>query len=235
MTISKQNIILICAVIGLILVSFIFGKCSTKQERSQQIANLAASRDSINESFVVINGLKHQVSTRDAIILTKDEAIKVGLLEQERLKKLHLKEIVTNTELQGRIEILKDSLKLLPGTTIITIRDTTGLPSEYLRIPFKLLDEKTKWLSLSAGLDSSDLAWYKLSVPVSGEMTIGYMKTGFLKTKPVGLFTTENPNLVINQMDITIIQDKKKWFDKWWVHALGGAVAIEGARILLTK
>jgi hypothetical protein len=235
MTVTRNNIIVVGIAIGLILIAFICGKCSTNKERSQQIANLAASRDSINESFVIINGLKQQVSTRDAIILTKDEAIQVGLLEQERLKKLHLKEIVTNSELQGTIEILKDSLKLLPGTKIITIRDTTGIPSEFLSIPFTLLNEKTKWLSLSAGLDSSDFAWYKLNVPVSGEMTIGYMKTGFLKTKPVGIFTSENPYLVINQMDITIIKDKQKWFQKWWVHALGGVIAIESARILLTK
>jgi hypothetical protein len=235
MTISKKNIILICSVIGLILIAFVFGKCSTKKERSQQIANLAASRDSITQSLITINGLKNSVSTRDAIIVTKNEAIKVGLLEQERLKKLHLKEIVTNTELQGRIKILKDSLSLPPGTKIITVKDTDGIYMDYMRIPFTILNEKTKWLTLSAGVRMDKTAWYNLEVPLSGEMTIGYQKTGFLKTKPVGIFTSENPNLIINQMDITIIQEDKKWFDKWWVHAIGGAAVFEGARILLTK
>jgi hypothetical protein len=230
----KKPFIYFCLFLGLLLIAFFLGKCSTKKERSQQIANLAASRDSITASYIVINGLKYQVSARDAIILTKEEAIKVGLLEQERLKKLHLKEIVTNTELQGHIDILRDSIKLLPGTKIIRIKDSSGM-GNYIKIPLTLFNERTKWLSLSVGLDSMAFSWYNLSVPITGTMTIGYMKTGFLKTKPVGIFTSENPYLMINQMDITIIQEKQKWFQKWWVHAIGGVVAFEGVKYILIK
>jgi hypothetical protein len=235
MIISKQNIIIVCIAVGLILVAFICGKCSTRHERSQQIANLAASRDSIIASYIVINGLKNSVSVRDAIIVTKDEAIQVGLLEQDRLKKLHLKEIITNAELQGNIQILKDSLKLLPGTTFITIKDTNGISSDYIKIPVTIIDEISKWITISAGVHANKQAWYDLDVPVTGIMTIGYQKTGFLKTKPVGIFTSENPYLLINQMDITIIQDKQKWFQKWWVHTLGGIVVFEGTKYALTK
>jgi hypothetical protein len=231
----KKYGIYILLFIGLMLIAFLFGKCSAKQERSQQIANLAAARDSINESYVVIGGLKYQVSTRDAIIITKDESIQVGLLEQERLKKLNIKYVVTNAELQGVIKIQRDSLKLVPGTEIISVKDTVGIFHDYTKIPFILIDFSNEWLTLSAGMNKDRTAWYKSLTPLKGIMTIGYQKSGFLKTKPIGIFTSKNPYLTINQMDILIVQEKPKWYSKWWVPVLGGAVGIEVVRIFLIK
>lgn len=222
-------------IVGLLLISFIAGKCSTKKERATQIDNLRAARDSVYQSFVEIDGLKYTVSTKDAIILSKDDALQAQIIENERLKALHIKELVTNVELQGVIKILRDSLKLPANTVFVTIKDTSGVAREYVRLPFQLLKVSDKYITLNAGMNQNKTAWFNLSVLVTGEISIGYVRSGFLKTKPVGIFTSSNPYLTVNSMDVLIIKDDKKFYNKTWFHLIAGAVAVEGVRIFLLK
>ena len=81
-------------------------------------------------------------------------------------------------------------------------------------------------------MNANRTAYFGMSVPVSGTMTIGYKKAGFLKTKPVGVFTSPNPYLQINNMDILIVQERKKWYQYWYVHALGGIIVWESVKQL---
>ena len=204
----------------------------SKQERQNSTANLIAVRDSVDNYIIEVNGLKLAVSEKDAVILSEKEAKEAAILEAKRLKALHIKEVVTNMELQGTIKILRDSLKLKPGTIIVTIKDTTGISHDYVKIPFTLLDVSEKHLTLKAGMNASKTAYFGLTVPISGTMTIGYKKTGFLRTKPVGVFTSDNPYLHIDNMDILIVQERKKGYNYWYVHALAGVVVWETARQL---
>lgn len=219
----------------LVLISFIAGKCSTKANRTTINNNLIAARDSIHTSKVIINDLENTVFEQGALILSKDEAIKIGVIEQERLKKLHLKELVTNTDLTGIIQMLRDSLKLPPNTIFITIKDTSGVARDYVRIPFQLLKTSDRYIILNAGMNPNKTAWFDLSVPFSGTISVGYVKSGFLKTVPKGVFTTLNPYITINNMDVLIVKEPDKFYNKWWVHALIGAATIEGVRIFLIK
>lgn len=207
----------------------------SKEERKTSTANLIAARDSIDRYVIEINGLRQTVSEKDALVLSEKEAKEAAILERDRLKALHIKEVVTNTELQGTIKILRDSLKLKPGTVIITVKDTSGISRDYVRIPFTLLDIKEPYLNLNAGMNANRTAYFGMSVPVSGTMTIGYKKAGFLKTKPVGIFTSPNPYLQINNMDILIVQERKKWYQYWYVHALAGIVLWETGKQLLKQ
>lgn len=220
---------------SLLMTCHFFGRCSTKRERSQELSNLIAARDSVKQSIVIIEGLQYTVFQKNAIILTKDEAIKAGIIEQERLKKLHFKELITNADLSGTIKVLRDSLKLPLGTVFVTIKDTSGVSRDYVRIPFTLLKIDEKYLSLNAGMNVDRTAWFKLQVPISGEMSIGYVKSGFLKSKPVGIFTSLNPYLTINNMDILIIKEPKKFYQKTWFHMVAGIAVFETGRYFLIK
>jgi hypothetical protein len=122
---------------------------------------------------------------------------------------------------------------LPPEVVFRTVRDTSGISQEYIRIPLTLLDIKEKYLSLNAGIRQNKTVYFDLELPLSGTMSVGYVKTGFLKTKPVGIFTSENPYLKINNMDILIVQEQKKWYEKFWVHALFGGAIVEGVNILI--
>jgi len=214
---------------------FIGAWYGAKEEKKTSTANLIAVRDSVKTYEVDINGLKNFVALKNAVIADQKEAIKAGLIEIDRLKALHIKEVVTNAELQGTIKILRDSLKLQPGTVIITVKDTSGISRDYVRLPFTLLDIKEPYLNLNAGMNANRTAYFGMSVPVSGTMTIGYKKAGFLKSKPVGVFTSDNPYLHIDNMDILIVQERKKWYQYWYVHALAGIVLWETGKQLLKQ
>jgi hypothetical protein len=204
-----------------------------KEEKKTSTANLIAVRDSLDYYKIEVNGLTLSVAEKDALVLSEKEAKEAAILEAQRLKALHIKEVVTNTELQGTIQILRDSLKLKPGTVIITVKDTSGISRDYVRIPFELLDVSEKYLTLKAGMNVDRTAYFGLTVPVSGTMTIGYKKAGFLKTKPVGVFSSDNPYLHIDNMNVLIVQERKKWYNYWYVHALAGIVVWETGRQLI--
>lgn len=222
-------------VLVLIFGVFVGAWYGSKEERKISQANIIAARDSVKHFEVEINGLNNFVALKNAIIADQKDAIRSGLMEIDRLKALHIKDVVTNTELQGTIKILRDSLKLQPGTVIITVKDTSGISRDYVRIPFTLLDIKEPYLNLNAGMNANRTAYFGMSVPVSGTMTIGYKKAGFLKSKPVGVFTSDNPYLHIDNMDILIVQERKKWYQYWYIHALAGIVLWETGKQLLKQ
>ena len=222
-------------ILGLLLIAYIAGRCSTKEERDNQTSNLIAARDLVHASSVIIDGLKNSVWEKNAIILSQEQAIEAGIIREDLLKKLHLKDLITNAELSGIIYRQDSLLNLPPNTVFITIKDTSGVTHDYIRVPFQLLKIHDKYLSLDAGMDKDRKAWYKNEVPFDGVVTIGYKKTGFLKTTPVGIFTSENPNLKVNKMDILINKESEKWHQKWYIHAGAGALFVELLRIVFTK
>jgi hypothetical protein len=229
---SKKTIWLILAFLCVLSIGYFTGCNRLKKERALSVANLTAYRDTIQRYSVKIVGLEIFISVKNAIIEDQKDAIRAGLLEKERLKALHLKEIIANTKLESTIKILRDSLKLVPGTTIITVKDTSGVYHSYVKIPFDLLKIKEKYLILNAGMDTNKLAWFDLETPFSGELSIGYQKAGFLKVKPVGIFTTENPYLKVNSMDALIIKENKKIYQKTWFHvALTTVILVTGHQL----
>lgn len=219
----------------LVTISFIAGKCSTRSERKQSQGNILALQSEIKQTEVVIQGLKNTVFERDAVILDQSDAIKLGIIERERLKKLHLSELITNTELSGTIQILRDSLKLPASTVFVTIKDTSGVSREYVKIPFQLLKITDKYITLEAGMNLNRTAYYNLSVPFSGEISVGYVRSGIFKKVPKGIFTTTNPYLTTNDMNVLIVQEKDRIYDKWYIHAGMGILVFEGLKLLLIK
>ena len=214
------------AVTGVFTAAFIAGRNSTRKERSEQQANLIAARDSIETYSVKIAGLRTYVSEKDAIILTQKDAIAAGIIERERLRKLHFAELVANAELAGTIDILRDSLKIPPEIQIVTVKDTIEGNYQALRIPWEWPYE-SEYVKLAFGIHANKKGYFNLSVPFSGTISIGYVKSGFFKTTPKGVFTTDNPYLKVKQMDILIVEDRKKWYEKWWLHVLVGAATAE--------
>jgi hypothetical protein len=231
----KNKLFIVGAVIALLLTAYFVGRCSTKAARDLATDNLIAARDSVHSLVVTINGLSTQVFEQKAMILTQKEALAVSELEKETLKKLHLKDVITNSELTGEIKILRDSLAIVPGTTIITVKDTAGLAHDYVRIPFTLLHVQEKYLQLDAGMNVNRTAYFDLHTPFTGKIIVGHKKDGLFKTVPVGIFTTPNPYITISNMDVVIVQENKPWYDHWWLHMIVGGAAFEVTRRLLFK
>jgi len=228
----KKNSVYIALLVMVCLI-FLVSYCSSRQKQHQQLMNLVASRDSLRSYQIQLEGLQYSVQERDATILTQQEALRVGLLEQQRLKALYLKEVATNTSLTGEIRVLRDSLHLSAQTEFVVIHDTvTDQDMSCVRVPFTLLDVDEPYLSLTAGMNENRTAWFNLSVPFTGEVTVGYKKVGFLKTQPVGVFTTSNPYLKVTGMDALIVKEKRHWYQRWGVGFLSGAVLMELVNIV---
>jgi hypothetical protein len=217
----KKYIPYIIAFICVLSIAYISGRCSRQKEVSLNLANLAVARDSIHTYQITVDGLEMKVSDKDAIILTQKDAIEAGILENERLKALHIKTVIANAELSGTIRMLRDSLKLPPEIRFITVKDTNG---NFLavRIPYRW-QYSDPYINLITGINENKTGFFDLSVPVTGEVTIGYKKAGFLKTTPVGIFTTLNPYMKVNDMSVLIVTDKKKFYQKTWFHLAAGA------------
>ena len=229
----KKYLPLAGLITALLLVAFLLGRCSTREARNIQLNNLIAARDSVKKYCVIIDGLKNSVWEKNAIILGQEQAIAAGIVERDLLKKLHLKDLITNTELSAVIKRQDSLLALPPKTEYITIKDSSGIKKNYVRYPFQLLSIRDQYLALDAGMDSLKKAWYKLNVPLDGTVSVGYKKTGFLKASPVGVFTSSNPYIEVKKMDVLIVKEQEKWFRKWYVHAGAAVVLFEVLRLTL--
>jgi hypothetical protein len=76
-------------------------------------------------------------------------------------------------------------------------------------------------------------AYYNLEVPFSGTISVGYVRSGLFGQSPKGIFTTENPYLKVDDMNVLIVTEPVKWYQKWYVPIIAGAVGIETVRFLL--
>jgi hypothetical protein len=230
---SKKTIWLICAFLSVLGIGYLAGCNRLRKERALNVANIIAMKDTIKHSFVTIDGLRNSVYEKNAIILSQDESIKAGIIERDRLKALHLKDLLTNTDLSGTIQILRDSLKLPPEVQFVTIHDSSGTYPA-VRLPYEW-PYSDKYVTLTTGIRLNKTGYFNLSVPFSGTISVGYVRSGLFKTVPKGIFTTENPYIKVSSMDVLIVQEPKRFYDKFWFHALCGGIIVESANILLKK
>jgi hypothetical protein len=230
---SKKTIWLILAFLSVLGIGYLGGCNRLRKERALNTSNLIAIRDSVKHSFVTIDGLRNSVYEKNAIILSQDESIKAGIIERDRLKALHLKDLITNTDLSGTIQILRDSLKLPASVQFITIHDSSGT-YPVVRLPYEW-PYSDKYVTLTTGIRANKIGYFSLSVPFSGTISVGYVRSGLFKTTPKGIFTTENPYIKVNSMKVLIVEEPKRFYDKFWFHALCGGIIVEGANILFKK
>lgn len=211
---KKATKILIWIVIGIVaaVAIFLFGRAGIKKERDLSARNIMAMQDSVKHYKLRVGDLELQVAEKSALVLSKDDAIRTGLIEKEYWRKLHMSALVSYTKLEGELKAAQDSLALPDSVQIMTIKDTTGVARDYVKIPFKLLDIKSEYLTLLAGMNKNRTAYYDLSIPIVGQITVGYKgKTA------VGVFTSPNPLLNITNMNIVITPYKTKLYEKWYI------------------
>jgi len=199
--------------------TYFVGRVISKGERDLSARNLMALQDTIHRYQIKVNGLTRDVFEKKALVLSLKDAIKTGVIEKEYWRKLHMSAMVANVKLEGELKAAQDSLDVPPEVQYITVNDSSGIARDYIKIPFKLLDIKQPHLVLGAGMDKNRKAWYNLSIPVVGTVTVGYKgKTA------VGVFASENPLLTITNMNIVINPYKQKWYEKWYITGPAGFV-----------
>lgn len=219
----KKYIILAVAI--LIIVAAIFSYFAVRKSNRVAINNLIALQDSVKHYKLKVHDLELNIAEKKALILTKNDAIKAGLIDKEYWRKLHMSTLATNVSLEAEIKAMADSLAVKPNTVFIKVKDTTGVYADYVKLPFVLLDIKSKDLNLTAGMHANKTAYYDLGIPIIGTITVGYKDR-----KPVGVFATDNKLFNVTNMTIIVVPSKKPWHEKWYLSGSLGFALGYGAR-----
>lgn len=175
--------------------------------------------------------------TQEAVLLTQEEAIKMGLLQNaDRYGKIQ-SQVVTNTK------IVIDSI-LVPYTPP-TYVDTSGWAFKYqngdtsssvidsvlensLIVPQKV-NKSDNWFSMSGVIDKQGLLIDSIRISNQSSITIGYQKVGFLNLgrKRVVDITHSNPYITTESMRNVVIKPNKSIFNnKFFWAGVGFAGAI---------
>jgi len=216
-------------VLGLLGTFYAIGRYSVHQKYDRAISTLeSALNDTISHYQITLRGLEQQVYEKQQLILTEREAKELALVEKERYRKLHLRDIQTVTSLEGQISMLIDSLNHTPSVVYITVKDSVSKP--FLSLPFKFW-KKNQYLNLDGAIDTTANVSLALKVPVSLDLTIGVKRKNQQSTSIV---TTANPHLDITGINSVKIVREEHFWEKGWFHAVVG-VAVGGTVVGLIK
>lgn len=185
---------LFLALAGTLALGWYWGK--VRAERASQ-HNLEVLNGLIKEYVIDINGLKKQVSEKDQLILTQNQAIDAHLIEKSELKKLHFKAVNEVTRLKAQIAILQDSIAHTGTVVIVEPCDSIGLSYPVIKIPFTF-KEVNEYYTLSGGFSEVGIMDIDLSVPISLSVWTGIEK-GSKDYKAV--VTTTNPYVKITGLE----------------------------------
>ena len=192
---------------------YLGGRHSTLQERQSLRELVKQKNGTLTTSLVTIKGLQNSVTTQSSVIFSQRQAIKDGLINREKLRKLHIRDIKTNTHLSSQIAVLKKGLQNNNKIDTVVIRDTIR-PMMELPADFHYKD---KYVDLGVSVDST---WkFRLMVPMELDVTVG---------KRV-VVTTDNHYIRIDKLNSVIIPDKK---EKRKMYCIGMASGLFIAAIL---
>lgn len=207
--ISKiSNIAVLAILMALLAISTSVGVSYHKRYKSALEAlkmTQEAYQDSISTYKVRINGLEETVAQQGVIILSQRDAIKTGLLERERLRKLNIKTVRENTELKAKINVLKDSLAL-PHETEVVYVNTQDTSFNALKLP-ATLSYYDNYLKLKVDIKKDMWDFESLSV-VPLNLTVGGSKV---------VVTTPNPYVKITDIKTVVVPQKVKLKDRRWM------------------
>ena len=167
------------------------------KDRERLISNISALNDSISVYKKVIFGKETIIYEKNALILSQKEAIRVGLLEREELRKLNIKNLNEINHLKGIIEIIKDS------SGIVNVIHDTIEHSSKIVLPF-YYPNSDEFHSFSCKIDTNGVFGYKIQVPLNLKVF-----THYVKQTPKTTVTTTNPYVKIGNIE-TIITPVKR-------------------------
>lgn len=218
----KQKAIIGIIILSLFLAVYFVGGINARKsvkrltEAIQTIQEANFTQSMIYE--VEIDGFKREVSEQKQIIVTQKEAIKTGLIQKERYKKLYYKEISNVVDMTAQIKVLSDSLKHNAKIVYVDSIEKDSLPC--LLLPFQFW-EKNEFLDLKGVFDFNGKVHYELSMPVPLDLTIGIKRKSRIPT--VSAFSTSPYVTDIQIQSVKVVEDNK-WYDSGWVKFSAGVL-----------
>jgi len=220
-----KTIIIIILLIGIGYFAIKSWNTNRLYTNAQSELNISNAKNQTLKTKVDKQGKDYQIQAQ--ILLTKNEAIKAGLLRIQELKDLNIKRVSTIVRLTEKIAILESDTAY--SDTLIIYMDP-NLHS-YVRVPFKF-EFIDKWLKEYGKVTTSGVIRDSLTIISKPSLIFGKEKQGFLKKKKdVLIYKNENPYISAVHMNNFIIKDEKYLYEKnsfWFTFGtiLGGAVTV---------
>ena len=167
------------------------------EDKNLLISDISALNDSIATYKKVILGKETLIYEKNALILSQKEAIRVGLLEREELRKLNIKNLSEINHLKAIIEIIKDS------SGIVNVIHDTIEHSSKIVLPF-YYPNSDEFHSFSCKIDTNGVFGYKIQVPLNLKVF-----THYVKQTPKTTVTTTNPYVKIGNIETIITPIKR--------------------------
>ena len=215
----QKYIIGIAAILALLTVSYFVGRHYANKSHQAELNNYIALQDTVRNYQAKIDGLTVEVFETKRVVLSQVDAIKVGLVEKEALKKLNIKTLSELTSLKLQISIVRDSVN--NNGQVVYIDTNKQKPA--ILLPFTFSD-KNKYFALAGGYDLTGIMNYNFSIsPLSLAIYGGVDKKGVAKLSVV----TDNPYIKISEISSTKIAVSKQSRIGFGVMAGYGAVYVD--------
>ncbi len=135
------------------------------------------------------------------------------------------------------MERLVNEFKSIDGATYITnkfyagkdtIKYETQIPCDFS--PFKVRRGTSKTYQLVGTIGKDYFSVDSLAIHDSVGLVFGRKKVGFMKYDNVVAINHTNPLMISTNITDLKYKPEKKWYERTWVHALGGALIYQGIR-----
>lgn len=181
--------------------------------------------DSIKYYQVSLKGLERTVAEQSQALLTKQQAIDMGLIDKDKYRKLYLKTIDQVTELKATVDLLLDSLNTDADVIYVPVGDS--MPDKpCAELPFNFW-EKNEYVDLFGTVNTSANVDLRLTLPVDLDITVGIKKKA---DKPSVLILTDNPYVKIDNIRSIKIEKKEYFWDKGWFK-FGSGMLVGGVMV----
>lgn len=181
---------IIIGVITALVVTFIGGWLLGRLARDNaSTAIIGGQNDIITTYEYQIGDMQRRAAEKDAIIQSQREALRQGVILQEELKALKLKYVRDLTRINGKVEILLDSIAQFHPVVIPCPPDELYHPVLYLPLAWR---DTTEFYDVSGLFDEDGKLSVAIKIPLSMDVWTGYDK----KTKKIkAVLTYDNPYL----------------------------------------
>lgn len=198
----KNTLLVVFGSIIVFLVWLLWDSQTRLNSFKEQVSKFEISKQFFNESLSNDSTI---IAEQEQIILSQKEAIELGVLEVEKLKKVKSQvKTITITKIDSVFIEFHDTLRI----------SDTIYPTGTIKVP-KRFNLNKEHYRLGGIVLLDGLLVDSLKVKNEMKLTIANKSMGFLKkSKPVVQIENTNPYISTIDMKNIIIEDKRKFYDK---------------------
>lgn len=218
MNTSNKISILIISILTLIILSLSY--CNHRTSQELKFAEKSFSED-LHKVSTFVNKQGEIIKYQDQKITSKEQAVRLGLLDIAELKANNLKSIQSQVKLKERIAILNKEILFNNPVTILDTVEIDGSidTSLYLRTPIEFNTHDSIWYFLSGTVTAKSIIIDSLTMFSMPSITYAIKRADglgrfFKKPYPIVYYKNENPYALDLQMENIVIKDKPRWYER---------------------